>query len=134
MPVLNSDKRLIYLCGDYKVTINCAAQADQYTMPSADGIFARLVVKRLFTKLDLPEAYTQLVLDEESQLLAVVNTPKGMFAVTGLSYGTSAFSQIFQCELDRCWAMQHTRLRTSITSLLVAKMKPSFSRNSTRCL
>ena len=99
--VLKSDKRSIRLCGDYKVTINRAAQADQYTMPSADGIFARLAGKRLFAKLDLSEAYTQLVLDDESQLLAAVNTPKGLFAVTRLPYGTSASSQIFQRELDR---------------------------------
>ena len=70
-------------------------------MPSADGIFARLAGKRLFAKLDLSEAYTQLVLDDESQPLADVNTPKGLFVVTRLPYGTSASSQIFQRELDR---------------------------------
>ena len=79
VPVLKSDKRSIRLCGDYKVTINRAAQADQYTMPSADDIFARLAGKRLFAKLDLSEAYTQLVLHDESQLLAAVNTPNGLF-------------------------------------------------------
>ena len=35
VPVLKSDKCSIRLCGNYKVTINGAAQADQYTMPSA---------------------------------------------------------------------------------------------------
>ena len=100
VPVLKSDKRSIRLCEDYKVTINRAAQADQYTMPSADGIFARLAGKRLFAKLDLSEAYTQLMSDDESQFLAAVNTPKGLFAVTRLPYGTSASSQIFQRKLD----------------------------------
>ena len=33
--------------------------------------------------------------------MAAVNTPRGMFAVTRLLYGTSASSQIFQRELDR---------------------------------
>ena len=99
VPVLKSDKRSIHLCGDYKVIINRAAQADQFAMPSAGSIFARLAGKRLFAKLDLSKAYTQLVLDDESQLLAAVNTPKGLFAVTRLPCGTSTSSQIFQCEL-----------------------------------
>ena len=68
VPILKSDKRLIRLCGDYKITTNRAAQAGQYTMPSAAGILTRLTGKQLFAKLDLFEAYTQLVLDDESQL------------------------------------------------------------------
>ena len=43
----------------------------------------------------------QLVLDDESQLLAAVNTLKGLFDVTKLPYGTLASNQIFQYELDR---------------------------------
>ena len=66
VPLLKSDKLSICLCGDYKVTINRAAQADQYAMPSADGIFAWLAGKRLFAKMDLSEACTQLVLNDES--------------------------------------------------------------------
>ena len=92
VPVLKSDKRSIRLCGDYKVIINRAAQTDQYTVPSADGIFARLAGKRLFAKLDLSEAYAKLVLDDESQLLAAVNSPKRLFAVTKQPYDTSASS------------------------------------------
>ena len=70
-------------------------------MPSTDSFFARLAGKRLFANLDLSEAYKQLVLDNESQLLAAVNISTGLFAVTRLTYSTSASSQIFQRELDQ---------------------------------
>jgi transposase InsO family protein len=100
VPIVKADKHSIRLCGDYKVTINRAAVADQYAMPKAEDIFARLAGGKTFSKLDFSEAYAQLVLDEASQQLAAVNTPKGLFAVTRLPYGTSPSAAIFQRTLD----------------------------------
>jgi hypothetical protein len=82
------------------VTINRAAVADQYAMPKAENIFARLAGGKTFSKLDFSEAYAQLVLDEASQQLAAVNTPRGLFAVIKLPYGTSPSAAIFQRTLD----------------------------------
>ena len=100
MPILKADKKSIRLCGDYKVTINKAVNAEQFPLPKAADIFFKLAGKKFFAKLDLSEAYTQLVLDEESQTLAVVNTEKGLMAVTRLAYGISASSAIFQRKME----------------------------------
>ena len=100
VPIVKSDKQSIRLCGDYKVTLNKAIVTDQYIMPKAEDIFARLAGGKVFCKLDMSEAYTQLVLDEESASLAAVNTPKGLFAVTRLPYGVSSGPAIFQRHLD----------------------------------
>ena len=64
-------------------------------MPKGEDIFVRLAGGKVFCKLDMSEAYTQLVLDEESASLAAVNTPKGLFAVMRLPYGVSSGPAIF---------------------------------------
>ena len=62
-------------------------------------IFAKLIGKKLFVKLDMSEAYTQLVLDESSHLLATVNTPLGLMAVIRFPY-ESICCAIFQRTLE----------------------------------
>ena len=50
---------------------------------------------------DLTQAYQQLLLDDESKQLLVVNTPKGSFQFTRLPYGVSTAPAIFQSVMDR---------------------------------
>ena len=97
--ILKADKKSIRLCGDYRVTINKAVNADQFPLLKTEDIFSKLAEKN-FAKLDLLEAYTQLVLDEERQKLAAVNTEKGIMAVTRLAYGISARPAIFQRKME----------------------------------
>ncbi|XP_071954134.1 uncharacterized protein [Antedon mediterranea] len=47
----------VRICGDYSVTINQHVTDEEYSLPSADS---ELSGKRVFTKLDLSHAYTQL--------------------------------------------------------------------------
>ena len=54
----------------------------------------------MFTKIDLPHAYQQLHLDEESSKLVIVSTPKGLFHYLCLPFGVSATPSIFQCTMD----------------------------------
>ena len=82
------------------VTINKAAKAGQYPMPKVRNIFTKLTGKKSFAKLDMSEAYTQLILNESSQLLAMVNTPLRLMNITCLPFGVSAIPAIFQCQLE----------------------------------
>ena len=74
----------IRVCGDYKVTINRCVEIKIYPLPTVEDIFAKLAGCSYFTKLDLNQAYQQLLLDDESKKLLVVNTPKGLFQFTHL--------------------------------------------------
>ena len=49
------------ICGDYKVTINQNLAIDQYPLPGAEELFATLAGGKIFTKLDLAQAYLQVL-------------------------------------------------------------------------
>ena len=54
------------ICGDYKVTVNQELEINQYPLPKPEELFATLAGGKIFTKLDLSQAYLQLQLDEKS--------------------------------------------------------------------
>ena len=61
-----------------------------YPIPKIEDIFARLEGEKIFTKLDLSQAYQQPKLDAESQKHLVINTHKGLFHYTCLLFGVSS--------------------------------------------
>ena len=67
----------VRICGDYRVTVNPAINAEQYPLPKVTDIFANLSGGQKFSKIDLTQAYHQMELDDESKKLLVINTHKG---------------------------------------------------------
>ena len=67
VPVLKSDKASVRICGDFKLTVNQASKLDRYPIPSVEDLFAKLAGGQMFTKLDMSQAYMQLLLEEESK-------------------------------------------------------------------
>ena len=57
------------ICGDYKQTVNKAADCDKYRIPKVEDVFATLNWGEKFTKLDLSQAYQQLFLSLHSREL-----------------------------------------------------------------
>ncbi len=96
VPVLKSDKTTVRICGDFRTTVNPVSKLDRYPIPKIEDLFATLEQGKMFTKLDLSQAYQQLTLDEESKKYVVVNTHKGLFRYTRLPYGISSAPGIFQ--------------------------------------
>ena len=68
------------LYGDYKVTVNQGLDGDQYPLPSAQDLFAKLSGAKYFSKIDLTDAFQQLKLSERSKALLTVNTIIGLLA------------------------------------------------------
>ena len=68
VPIVKRDGK-IRLCGDYKLTFS---KVDLYALPKIDDILSSLSGGVYFTKLDLSNAYQQVVLDERSQTQRVV--------------------------------------------------------------
>ena len=69
---------------------------DRYPIPKIEDLFASLAQGEKFTKLDMSQAYQQLILDEESRKYVVINTHKGLFQYTRLPFGISSAPAIFQ--------------------------------------
>ena len=61
-------------CGDFKVSVNQALITISYPLPIPDDLFATLAGGRVFSKLDLSNAYQQLKLTTESQKYLTINT------------------------------------------------------------
>lgn len=89
-----------HICGDYKVTINPALDIDQYPLPNPTTLFASLAGGKKFTKLDLAQAYQQLLLEEESKGYTTITTHQGMYCYTRLPFGIASAPAIFQRTMD----------------------------------
>ena len=99
VPVLKSDNS-IRICGDYKLTANKAARLDTYPIPRIEDLFSSLAGGRLFSKLDMSQAYAQLCLDDESKPYTIINTQKGLFQYNRLCFGISSAPGIFQRAME----------------------------------
>ncbi|XP_060810148.1 uncharacterized protein K02A2.6-like [Amyelois transitella] len=86
----------IRLCADFKVTLNKSLLVDRYPVPKVDDLFSDLSGNNYFTKLDLSQAYNQLVLSEASREYTVINTHRGLFKYNRLVYGLASSPGIFQ--------------------------------------
>ena len=88
------------LYGDYKVTTNSVLEVEQYPLPNPTDLFASLAGGKSFTTLDLPQAYQQLLLDDDSKKYTTINTHKGLYQYTRLPFGIASAPAIFQKTMD----------------------------------
>lgn len=68
----------------------------QYHLPCIEDILTTLNGDEVFTAIDLREAYNQLPLDEESQPLITINTPKDQLRFTCLPFKVALARILFQ--------------------------------------
>ena len=100
VPVLKPNKT-IRICGDYRLTVNRVIKLDNYPLPKHEELLSSLAGGKYFAKLDLTQAYAQLVIDEESQKYTVINTHRGLFKYTRLSFGVASAPGIFQRTMEK---------------------------------
>ena len=91
----------VRICGDYKVTINPCLDVDQYPLPKASDLFATLSGGKIFSKLDLTQAYHQMEVEEESQELLTITTHKGLYRYCRLPFGVSSAPAVFQRTMEQ---------------------------------
>eukprot|EP00118_Oscarella_pearsei_P024180 m.300985 g.300985 ORF g.300985 m.300985 type:complete len:663 (+) comp40804_c0_seq14:1019-3007(+) len=100
VPVPKSDGS-VRLCGDYKVTVNPSLNVDAHPLPNPEDLFATLAGGVMFSKLDLANAYQQVLLDDESRKYVTVNTHRGLFQYTRLPFGIASAPAVFQEIMDK---------------------------------
>ena len=88
------------MCGDYKVAVNQCLHVDQYPLPKPSDLFVTLANGKAFSKVDLSQAYQQMVLDEESAKSLTINTHFGLYQYTCLPFGVASAPAMFQRAID----------------------------------
>ena len=91
----------VRLCGDFKVTVNPILQIDQYPIPKPEDLLSTLARGKKFSKIDLSQAYQQMVLDPEDRKYTTIITHRGLFQYRRLPFGIASAPAIFQ----RLWRM-----------------------------
>ncbi|XP_055850659.1 uncharacterized protein K02A2.6-like [Episyrphus balteatus] len=99
VPVPKSDGS-VRICGDYRSTVNAVIKTNAYPLPTVSEVMAAISDGKVFTKLDLQQAYQQLVVDDASAELLTLNTHKGLYKVRRLPFGVSAAPGLFQKFMD----------------------------------
>ena len=80
VPVLKNNNQL-RICSDLKLTVNKNLQDTERPFPRIDDIFNVLQRGLRYSHLDLPQAYMQIAIDEESQELLTITTHVGLFDI-----------------------------------------------------
>jgi len=64
--ILKPDKVNVHICGDFIQTINPVSSLEKYPIPKIEDLFGTLANRKVFSKIDLSQAYQQLPLADES--------------------------------------------------------------------
>ena len=90
----------VRICADYSTGLNDALEPNHHPLPLPQDIFAKLADKKIFTQIDLSDAYLQVDVDEESRKMLTINTHKGLFQFNRLSPGVKPAPGEFQHIVD----------------------------------
>lgn len=98
VPKHNSDK--VRICGDFK-NVNQCLKTEHYPLPNIEDLFQPLANGKVFTVLDISNAFQQLKVSEDSRPYLTVNTHLGLFRYTRLPFGISSAPSIYQSIMDQ---------------------------------
>ncbi|XP_056003410.1 uncharacterized protein K02A2.6-like [Ostrea edulis] len=90
------------LCIDPQA-LNIALIREHYRLPVLDDILPQLSKARIFTKLDVKEAFWHVKLNEESSRLTTMITPFGRYRWARLPFGLKVSNEIHQRKLDEAF-------------------------------
>ena len=90
----------IRICTNFSTGLNAALKDFNYPFPCLEDIFAKLNGGKFFSKIDLREAYLQILVEEESSKLLCINPHRGLFKFECLPFGVKVTPAIFQQVMD----------------------------------
>ena len=89
----------IRLCVDMRIA-NTAIKRTRHPIPTVEAVSMELNGARIFSKLDLAQAYHQLELCPASRSITTFSTHCGLYRYKRLNYGTNAAAELFQHNLQ----------------------------------
>ena len=97
MAVVHKRDGKLRICVD---RLNAALKREHYRLTMLDDVLPELKDAKVFSKLDVREAYWHVRLDEPSSELTTMNTPFGRYMWKRLPFGLKETSEIFQRKID----------------------------------
>ena len=99
VPIVKRDGS-VRICGDYKLTVNRVANVDSYPLPRIEDLLSSIGNSKVFSKLDLANAYQQLELEENSKEYVTVSTHRGLYRYNRLPFGVASAPAVFQRTME----------------------------------
>lgn len=90
----------IRICADYSTGLNSCVEVNAYPLPTPENMFTQLAGSKVFSRIDLSDAYLQVEVDDESKRLMTINTHKGLFNFNRLAPGIKSAPGSFQQIID----------------------------------
>ena len=90
----------IRFCTDFSTGLNQALKDHHYPLPSPEEIFNKINGGKIFSKVDISDAYIQIEVEENSSKLQCVNTYRGLYEFYRLAFGVKVAPAIFQQVMD----------------------------------
>ena len=89
------------VCGDYSVAVNAQLETHRYPIPLPEDLMRKLSGGYGFSKIDLADAYNQVMLGPESQKRLALSTHRGVLLQLRLPFGISSAPGYFQEIMDQ---------------------------------
>lgn len=84
--------------------MNAVLESNHFPLPLPDDIFAKMANGKLFSHIDLSDAYLQVPVDTESSKMLTINTHRGLYRFNRLAPGVKsapgAFQRIMSAMID----------------------------------
>ena len=90
----------VRICGDF-VQVNKRCDTQQYPIPHVDDLLCKMQGGKIFSTLDMSDAYLQIELSDSAKKLCVINTHLGLYRYNRLPFGVSSAPAIFQSVMDK---------------------------------
>ena len=84
------------ICIDPSQTINKAIRRPKFTIPTIEEKLPQLTKAKVFTIVDVSEAFHTIVMDEESSLLTTFQGPNGRYCYTRMPFGIASGPEEYQ--------------------------------------
>ena len=98
--VLRQDGK-IRLCADYSKTINKYIDIPNYPLPTIDEIISRMGTTKVFSIIDLCNAYLQVRIDNESKQYTTMNIEGSLWQWNFMPFGASSCPTAFQSFISK---------------------------------
>ena len=81
--------------------MNPILHVDQHPIPKAEDLFVTLAGGKKFSKMDLSQAYQQVLLHPDDRKYTTINTHLELFQYTRLPFGIASAPAIFQQAMEK---------------------------------